>query len=85
MRDEGWPDLREVLRPRDIELSYIGVSAAGNLYSEMEPFTVFENDRVKGFATLAKKHPGAPCLRLSLRHGRGRPYSDASHLSVEAC
>lgn len=44
MRDEGWPDLREILRPQDIELPYIGDSARGDLDPAMEPFTVFEDD-----------------------------------------
>ncbi|WP_269092193.1 hypothetical protein [Arthrobacter hankyongi] len=44
MRDEGWPDLRQMLRPHDIDLPDVGASASGQLYPAMEPFTVFEDN-----------------------------------------
>jgi len=62
MRDEGWPDLRTVLEPHDIELPDVGASATGELYPEMEPFTVFEDDRVKVSATLVKHPPVFPAF-----------------------
>lgn len=62
MRDEGWPDLREVLRPQDIELPDVGASPTGELYPAMEPFTVFEDDRVKVSAILVKHPPVFPAF-----------------------
>lgn len=60
MRDEGWPDIRTVVRPRDIELPAVGASATGNLYPDMEPFEVFEDKNVRVTATLVKHPPVFP-------------------------
>ena len=62
MRDENWPDLREVLQPHDIVLPEVGASATGNLFPRMRPFTVFENDDVKVSATLVEHPPVFPAF-----------------------
>lgn len=60
MRDEAWPDIRSVLRAHDIALPDVGASATGNLWPDMDPFTVFENDDVKVSATLVQHPPVFP-------------------------
>ncbi|MDR7303653.1 MBL fold metallo-hydrolase [Haloactinomyces albus] len=60
MRDEAWPDIRSVLRAHDIALPEVGASATGNLWPDMDPFTVLENDDVKVSATLVQHPPVFP-------------------------
>lgn len=60
IRDESWPDLRQVLEPHDISLPDVGASATGNLFPQMRPFKVFENDDLKVTATLVKHPPVFP-------------------------
>lgn len=62
MLDEGWPDIRELLRVHDIVLPDIGASAPDNLFPDMDPFLVFEDDRVRVTATLVKHPPVFPAF-----------------------
>lgn len=62
IRDENWPDLRQILQAHDIALPNIGASATGNLFPRMRPFEVFENDDVKVTATLVKHPPVFPAF-----------------------
>lgn len=60
MRDENWPDIRQFLEPHDIALPDVGASATGNLFPDMRPFKVFENDDVLVTATLVEHPPVFP-------------------------
>lgn len=62
MLDEGWPDIRDLLRVRDIPLPDVGASAPDNLFPDMDPFLVFEDDRVRVSATLVKHPPVFPAF-----------------------
>jgi ribonuclease BN (tRNA processing enzyme) len=62
IRDENWPDLRQVLQPHDIVLPDVGASATGNLFPRMRPFKVFENSDVKVTATLVEHPPVFPAF-----------------------
>lgn len=66
MRDEAWPDIRTVLQPHDIVLPDVGASAEGNLFPDMDPFTVFEDDRVRVSATLVQHPPVFPSFAFRL-------------------
>lgn len=59
-RDEGWPDIRNVITGHDIALPEVGANAIDNLFPDMDPFTVFEDDRVKVTATLVEHPPVFP-------------------------
>jgi ribonuclease BN (tRNA processing enzyme) len=59
-RDEGWPDIRSVVTAHDIALPDVGANATDNLFPDMEPFPVFEDDRVKVTATLVEHPPVFP-------------------------
>ena len=62
MLDEGWPDIRQLLRVHDIVLPDVGASAPDNLFPDMEPFLVFEDERVRVTATLVEHAPVFPAF-----------------------
>ena len=43
-RDEGYPDIRMMIRPHDIVLPDVGASPTGDTAPLMDPFPVMEND-----------------------------------------
>jgi ribonuclease BN (tRNA processing enzyme) len=56
IRDEGWPDIRDLVKPHDIPLPNVGASPTGQLAPPMRPFTVMSDDRVHVTAILVE-HP----------------------------
>jgi ribonuclease BN (tRNA processing enzyme) len=60
MRDEAWPDIRSVVTAHDIALPDVGANPIDRLFPDMEPFTVFEDDRVRVTVTLVKHPPVFP-------------------------
>lgn len=60
VRDEAWPDIRQVITAHDIALPDVGASALGDNFPDMEPFVVFEDDRVRVSATLVQHPPVFP-------------------------
>ncbi|MFI0447232.1 MBL fold metallo-hydrolase [Actinomadura sp. 6N118] len=71
MRDEGWPDLRTLVRPHDIALPDVGASPTGDLAPAMRPFTVMSNDQVRVSAILVRHPPVFPsfAFRFDTAHG----------------
>lgn len=60
IRDEGWLDIREVVRPHDIALPDVGASATGDIAPAMDPFPVMENDDIAVSAILVRHTPVFP-------------------------
>lgn len=81
VRDEGWPDIRNVVTAHDIALPDVGAGATGNLFPDMAPFTVFEDDRVKVSATLVKHPPVFPSFAFRFDTDKGTVVfsGDTSH------
>lgn len=71
MRDEAWPDIRELVAAHDIVLPDVGASATGELAPPMEPFLVMEDDRVRVTAILVQHPPVFPsfAFRFDTAHG----------------
>jgi ribonuclease BN (tRNA processing enzyme) len=71
MRDQGWPDIRDLIRTHEIELPDVGASPLDNLAPTMDPFLVMEDDRVKVTAILVKHVPVFPAFafRFETAHG----------------
>jgi ribonuclease BN (tRNA processing enzyme) len=71
IRDEGWPDIRRLVRPHDIKVPEVGASPTGHVAPLMEPFTVMSDDRVKVSAILVE-HPSvfpSFAFRFDTPHG----------------
>jgi ribonuclease BN (tRNA processing enzyme) len=60
IRDEEWPDVRQMVVPYDITLPEVGASATGDIAPPMDPFTVMENNDVKVSAILVRHTPVFP-------------------------
>ena len=60
MRDEGAPVFTDVVKVRDIELPGVGANAVDNLHPEMEPFEIFQDERVRVTAILVEHPPVFP-------------------------
>lgn len=71
MRDEAWPDIRELVQAHDIRLPDVGASATGELAPAMEPFLVMQDDRVRVTAILVQHPPVFPsfAFRFDSAHG----------------
>lgn len=71
MRDEAWPDIRELIQPHDIPLPNVGASATGEVAPPMEPFVVMQDDRVRVTAILVQHPPVFPSFgfRFDTDHG----------------
>jgi ribonuclease BN (tRNA processing enzyme) len=71
MRDEAWPDLRELIRAQEIEVPDVGASATGDMAPEMEPFEVMSDERVRVTAILVQHPPVFPSFayRFDTPHG----------------
>lgn len=71
MRDEGWPDPRDLVRVTEIAVPDVGASALGDLAPPMEPFLVTEDDRVVVTAILVRHVPVFPsfAFRFDTAHG----------------
>jgi len=71
MRDEGWPDIRSVIKAHDISLPDVGASATGNLWPDMEPFLVFANSDVEVTAILVQHPPVFPSFAFRFDTAEG--------------
>lgn len=60
MRDEGWPDIRDMHRVHEIPLPDVGAAATGAMAPPMQPFTVMSDDRVRVSAILVEHPPVFP-------------------------
>lgn len=60
IRDEGWPDIRNSIRPNDIRLPDVDATATGDIAPAMQPFLVMEDDYVRVTAILARHPPVFP-------------------------
>jgi ribonuclease BN (tRNA processing enzyme) len=71
MRDQGWPDIRDLMRVHELDIPDVGASPLGELAPPMEPFVVMEDDRVKVTAILVKHPPVFPSFayRFDTAHG----------------
>lgn len=71
IRDEGWHDIRTRMQPEDIQLPLVGASADGDLHPDMEPFLVFQDERVTVWAVLVVHPPVFPAFafRFDSRYG----------------
>ncbi|GLZ09789.1 hypothetical protein Acsp04_00250 [Actinomadura sp. NBRC 104425] len=71
MRDEGWPDIRDLVRPHDIAVPPVGAGPNGPMAPPMQPFTVMSDDNVKVTAVLVEHPPVFPSLafRFDTEHG----------------
>ncbi|KAA9160189.1 MBL fold metallo-hydrolase [Amycolatopsis acidicola] len=71
MRDEAWPDIRELYRVHEIPLPDVGASATGDLAPPMQPFPVMADDHVSVSAILVRHPPVFPsfAFRFDTAHG----------------
>ncbi|MGW2094596.1 MBL fold metallo-hydrolase [Promicromonospora sukumoe] len=71
MRDENWPDPRDLVRPHDIEVPDVGADPLTNVAPPMEPFLVMSDDRVSVTAILVQHPPVFPsfAFRFDTEHG----------------
>lgn len=60
MRDEGWPDIRDLFRVHEIALPDVGADPTGSLAPPMKPFVVHSDDRVSVTAILVQHPPVFP-------------------------
>jgi ribonuclease BN (tRNA processing enzyme) len=71
IRDEAWPDPRQMIRPHDIALPKVGASARGPVAPPMKPFTVMSDERIRVTATLVEHAPVFPsfAFRIDTKYG----------------
>lgn len=60
MRDEAWPDIREMVRAHDIAVPDVGAGPTGEVAPPMEPFEVMADDWVRVSAILVQHPPVFP-------------------------
>lgn len=60
IRDEAWPDIRDLVHTHEIELPEVRASATGVLAPPMDPFLVVETDSARVSAILVKHPPVFP-------------------------
>jgi ribonuclease BN (tRNA processing enzyme) len=71
MRDENWPDIRDLVRTHDIQVPDVGADPIDNVAPPMEPFLVMSDDRVSVSAILVQHPPVFPsfAFRFDTEHG----------------
>lgn len=71
MRDENWPDIRNLVRTREIAVPAVGASPTGKMAPPMDPFPVMADDRVRVSAILVEHPPVFPsfAFRFDTPHG----------------
>lgn len=71
MRDEGWPDIRTLVRTHDIQVPDVGADPITDVAPPMEPFLVMSDDRVSVSAILVQHPPVFPsfAFRFDTEHG----------------
>ncbi|GAA1554261.1 MBL fold metallo-hydrolase [Actinomadura kijaniata] len=71
MRDEGWPDIRGLVRTHDIAVPPVGAGPHGPMAPPMRPFPVMSDDNVKVSAILVEHPPVFPsfAFRFDTEHG----------------
>jgi ribonuclease BN (tRNA processing enzyme) len=60
MRDEAWPDIRDLVRVHEIPVPDVGASPTGLMAPAMQPFPVMSDDRVRVSAILVEHPPVFP-------------------------
>ncbi len=61
-RDAWYPNIHDVVHPHEISIPDVGADPITNLFPRMDPFPVFEDDRVKVTAILAAHPPVFPAF-----------------------
>lgn len=71
VRDEGWRDIRTVVKPRDIVVPKLDEVASGANTPPMEPFAVYEDANVRVSAILVPHPPVFPAFAFRLDTASG--------------
>lgn len=71
MRDENWPDIRNLYRVREIPLPEVGAGPVGEMAPVMDPFPVMADDRVTVSAILVAHPPVFPSYAFRFDTGHG--------------
>ncbi|MEU0227254.1 MBL fold metallo-hydrolase [Streptomyces sp. NPDC006284] len=71
MRDEGWPDIRTMVKVHEIAVPDVGASPTGAMAPPMDPFEVHSDDQVTVSAILVEHPPVFPSFayRFDTRYG----------------
>jgi len=71
LRDEAWPDIRDLVRVHEIMLPPVGAGPTGDLAPPMQPFEVMSDEHVRVTAILVRHPPVFPsyALRFDTTHG----------------
>jgi ribonuclease BN (tRNA processing enzyme) len=71
MRDENWPDIRDMVRTHDVQVPDVGADPLTAVAPPMDPFPVMSDDRVTVSAILVQHPPVFPsfAFRFDTEHG----------------